>query len=61
MKTITKSIRIILLAAAALVVVAAAAFVVWRFTLGTSPRVPEPDYWPTQGWLTSTPEEQGLD
>jgi CubicO group peptidase (beta-lactamase class C family) len=61
MKTITKSNRPILLAAAALVVVAAAAFVVWRFTLGTTPKVSEPDYRPTQGWLTSTPEEQGLD
>jgi CubicO group peptidase (beta-lactamase class C family) len=61
MKTITKSTRTILLTAASLVVVAALAFVVWRFTLGTSSKVPEPDYWPTQGWLTSTPEEQGLD
>jgi CubicO group peptidase (beta-lactamase class C family) len=23
--------------------------------------VPTPDYWPTQGWQTSTPEEQGMD
>jgi CubicO group peptidase (beta-lactamase class C family) len=61
MKTITKSTRIILLAGAALVILAAVTFVVWKFTLGASPRVPEADYWPTQGWLTSTPEEQGLD
>ena len=61
MKTITKSTRTILLAVAALVVVAALTFVVWKFTLGASPKVPEADYWPTQGWLTSTPEEQGLD
>jgi hypothetical protein len=26
------------------VVVAALTFVVWRFTLGASPKVPEPDY-----------------
>jgi CubicO group peptidase (beta-lactamase class C family) len=61
MKTITKSTVTILLAAAVLVVVAVVAFVGWRFTIGASPNVPEPDYWPTQGWLTSTPEEQGLD
>ncbi len=31
----------------------------WR---GTEPAsASRPDYWPTQGWLTSTPEEQGLD
>ena len=23
--------------------------------------VPAPDYWPTQGWRTSTPEEQGFE
>ena len=61
MKTITKSTRTILLAAAALVVLAALTFVIWKFTLGASPKIPEADYWPTQGWLTSTPEEQGLD
>ena len=61
MKTITKSTRTILLATAALVVVAGLTFVIWKFTLGASPHVPEADYWPTQGWLTSTPEEQGLD
>ena len=61
MKTITKSTRTILLSAAALVVVAGLTFVAWRFTLGTSPKVPEPDHWPTQGWLASTPEDQGLD
>ncbi len=22
---------------------------------------PVPDYWPTEGWCTSTPEEQGMD
>ena len=60
-KTITKSTRTILLAVVALVVLAVLTFVVWKFTLGASPHVPEADYWPTQGWLTSTPEEQGLD
>ncbi len=31
----------------------------WRF--GISSRVLQLDYWPTDGWKTSTPEEQGLD
>ena len=35
-------------------------------TACTSPKsvtvqVPEPDYWPTTGWQTSTPESQGMD
>ena len=36
---------------------------VWLFTAGlrTPVRVPAPDYWPTNGWRTSTPEEQGFD
>jgi CubicO group peptidase (beta-lactamase class C family) len=61
MKTISKTTRNIFLAAAALIVLAAASFVVWKFTLGSTPKVPKPDYWPTQGWQTTTPEEQGVD
>ena len=26
-----------------------------------SMQVPEPDYWPTAGWQSSTPEAQGMD
>jgi len=35
----------------------------WLFTAGlrTPINVPEPDYWPTEGWRTSLPEEQGFD
>jgi len=35
----------------------------WLFTAGlrTPVQVPAPDYWPTNGWKTSTPEEQGFD
>ena len=35
----------------------------WLFTAGlrTPVQVPAPDYWPTNGWRTSTPEQQGLD
>ena len=61
MKTSTKSTRTILIAAASLVVLAALIFTVWKFTHDTSPKVPAPGYWPTNGWQTSTPEEQGLD
>jgi hypothetical protein len=25
------------------------------------PSFPVPDYWPTEGWRESTPEEQGID
>jgi hypothetical protein len=33
----------------------------WYATSGFRPpvQVPEPNYWPTTGWRTSTPEEQG--
>lgn len=35
----------------------------WLFTAGlrTPIQVPAPDYWPTNGWKTSSPEEQGFD
>jgi CubicO group peptidase (beta-lactamase class C family) len=35
----------------------------WLFTAGlrTPVQVPVPDYWPTDGWRASTPEEQGFD
>src|SRR5512147_2121434 len=29
--------------------------------LRTPARVPAPDYWPTDGWRSSSPEEQGFD
>ncbi len=61
MKTLSKSTRSLLFAAAMLVVLAALAFIVWKFTRGTSMSVPEATYWPTQGWQTSTPEQQGFD
>jgi len=61
MKTMPKSTRTILITASALVCLAAIIFVIWLLTRSRSPKVPEPAYWPTQGWLSSTPEEQGLD
>ena len=31
------------------------------FIAACAPTSREPDYWPTEGWKTSTPEEQGMD
>src|SRR5688572_4768030 len=30
-------------------------------TKSVSMQIPEPDYWPTAGWQSSTPEAQGMD
>ncbi|HEX5810229.1 MAG TPA: serine hydrolase [Anaerolineales bacterium] len=55
-------IKISLLAVALLALIGVAPLV-WLFTAGlrAPARVPAPDYWPTNGWRTSTPEEQGFD
>jgi CubicO group peptidase (beta-lactamase class C family) len=52
-----------LLIVAMLLVVAVGARAGWVATSALRPpvQVPEPDYWPTNGWRTSTPEEQGYD
>jgi CubicO group peptidase (beta-lactamase class C family) len=58
----TKSARTILWVAAALLLLAVVVFAIWKITQSNaSPKVAAPDYWPTEGWQTSTPEEQGLD
>ena len=41
------------------IIVAVAAVFVWRAVKPTS-AIPVPDYWPTTGWRTSTPEAQGI-
>lgn len=53
-------ISLLLLAATALII---GGWLTWLVTAGlrTPVQVPEPDYWPTNGWRTSTPEEQGFD
>lgn len=61
MKTINKTSRNIFIASAIILVVIGLSFTIWKFTFRASPKVPAPDYWPTQGWRTSTPEQQGLD
>ncbi len=59
---VTQITKIIFAAVIVLVLILLAPLA-WKFTAGLRPaaQVPEPDYWPTDGWRTSTPEEQGLD
>ncbi len=54
-------IKISLLVIAALVLTTVGGLA-WLMTSGlrTPVQVPAPDYWPTDGWRTSTPEEQGF-
>ena len=60
MPTIAKSPRSVLIAAVVLIL-AVSAYLICKPHLGISATVPQPDYWPTEGWRPSTPEEQGLD
>jgi CubicO group peptidase (beta-lactamase class C family) len=55
-------LKVSLWTAAALVVIVAGVMA-WVATPGLRDpvAVPAPDYWPTNGWRTSTPEEQGYD
>ncbi len=58
-----QNLRTILWGGAAVLLLAGLGLLVFLFIPGrrsTAPVSP-PDYWPTQRWLTSTPEEQGLD
>jgi len=59
---VKRNFPISLLVVAAVVIISLGGLV-WFFTQGmrTSARVPAPDYWPTAGWQSTTPEEQGLD
>lgn len=51
------------LAIAAVLILIKFAPLAWLYTGGlrTPVEAPRPDYWPTAGWQTSTPEEQGFD
>lgn len=44
-----------------LVTVVIAAVFTWRAVKPSTPEVPAPDYWPTNGWRTSAPETHGFD
>ena len=53
-----------LLAAGGIIAIAAVGAIVWFFVPSLHPKgTPRPiaDYYPTSGWRTSTPEEQGFD
>ena len=50
-----------LVIALVVVVVLAVMAIVFIPRLLSGDQASEPDYWPTQGWQTTTPEEQGLD
>ena len=56
-----KARKLILGSAAGLVFLLAMAAVYLHFTSQAQVHVPPPDYWPTEDWQTSTPEQQGLD
>ena len=56
------TLKVILIIAVILVLIPAGSLV--RLATGglrTPARVPAPDYWPTNGWRTSSPEAQGFD
>ncbi len=59
----TKRILKISLLALATLILTAGVVAVWIFTPGlrTPVTVPVPEYWPTDGWQTRSPEELGLD
>ncbi len=59
---VTSIIKVSLLAVVMLALVKYG-LIAWLFSAGlrTPVQVPEADYWPTEGWRTSTPEEQGFD
>ena len=56
-----KRIITIALSVVTVLVLVLGAVAAWMATPGLRPpvEVPEPEYWPTEGWRTSTPEEQG--
>lgn len=50
-----------ILPALILIVVAGASLYAWNLFSQPTNSVPEPSYWPTAGWRTTTPEAAGLD
>jgi len=44
-----------------LVAITIAAVLIWQAVKPSASQIPAPDYWPTTGWRSSTPEEQGID
>ena len=61
MKKRSKAIIIVSGAIAGLLVVTAITLLVIKPMNNNSGAVLAPDYWPTDGWQSNTPEQQGLD
>jgi CubicO group peptidase (beta-lactamase class C family) len=61
MKSILNSKALIWVAAALLVVLLGALAYLTLLGRGHLPALPAPAYWPTTGWRTTTPEQQGID
>jgi CubicO group peptidase (beta-lactamase class C family) len=61
MKTLRKSRTWWWVGAVLLLVLLGATAYIFLFGRGNLPALPAPDYWPTGGWQTTTPEQQGLD
>ena len=56
-----KSSRLIFwIAALLLLVLLGSLAYIFLLGRGNLPALPVPDYWPTNGWQTKTPEQQGL-
>jgi CubicO group peptidase (beta-lactamase class C family) len=49
------------IATLAIVAVAVAAVFIWQAVRSSTPEIPAPDYWPTNGWRTAAPETHGFD
>ena len=61
MKTILKSKVWIWVGGVLVLVLLGTLAYIYLLGRGNLPSLPAPDYWPTQGWQTSTPEQQGID
>lgn len=61
MKTHNKTGRFVLWGLVALAGIAIVIVLFFNLNMQKTKSPPPPDYWPTEGWRTSTPEEQGID
>jgi len=60
-KKLDQTQKMILGVIVGLIGLAAITLLVWKILIRKSASVPTPDYWPTDGWLSNPPEQQGLD
>jgi CubicO group peptidase (beta-lactamase class C family) len=57
----TKILKISLGVVSGVIAISIAVVLIIHFKPDNKPKIPAPDYWPTDVWQLSTPEEQGLD